>query len=486
MTKSIFTLFFLFTSLLSIAQLKTKKYERNITNNSENEIAPFLSLDGKTLIYTRKRDMEDHWKTQISTFKNGKWQRATSFDILNLFPEQRLLGSYALNKDASKVLFVSKKYGGVGLYDIWLTTKNKNGEWSTPENLAKPINSTEEEINPIFSQDEESIYFVRRAQGTDNGTVYQSKARNNVLWNKPVKLGFTGSFFAIRIAADNQTMYLSKIIKDGETEMYVSRRTNDKWSEPIQVKDFPKNSDKFFATNSKSTNLTISTKLELTYDLYQIQLPEEFTSTPVTNLTIAINEPHKVKITKENDPKFSILSNNVNELLLLNDDVYTISILFKDYYPIVNEVNLKGLGHSEKSIAPRPIELEVEKIAVLDFFTEDNTIHESLFRSEIDALKAFAYANPTKSFEVTYFQKDITIDSIQSETHFTEVIDTIATCSKDTVATIRTRYSNDNSKTMIKELQNLCGILPNNLKIVGKTEDLDTFTKKAGVYVTLK
>lgn len=494
MYKQAITFLLLASSLFSISQLQTKKYIRSVTNNSENEIAPFLSLDGSTLIYTRKRDMEEHWKTQISVFQGGKWQRPQSFDVLNQSLPQRLLGSYALNTDGSKVLFVSKKYGGIGTYDIWITKKSSGENWSTAENLAKPINTADEEINPIFSQDEKSIYFVRRSPGTENGVVYQSKMRTDVLWKTPVSLGFTGTFFAIRIAADNKTMYLSKKI-GVETKIFVSRLEDRKWSEPIEITGFPKSTNSYFTSNITSTNLTISAKMDLTYDLYEVKIPEEHESTAITNLSIDIEAPHKVRIIKNNDSKFNVMSMDVKNLYLLNDDTYTISILFKDYFPIVNEVNLDKKGYSEQHLAPRPIRLESGAISVLDFYEADgSTIHESLFSNEINAIKNTAYSNPTKNFEITHFQ-NITINEAKSATHFTEVIDTLVstdtlvatdgTIQLDNIETVKTRYSNDNTEATLKEIEKLCGILPNNVSLVIKKEELNNFPKPSGVYVTL-
>lgn len=497
MYKRIITSLFLASSFLGLAQLKTKKYDRNVTNKSENEIAPFLSLDGKTLIYTRKRAMDENWKTQISVFENNKWQRPTPFDLLNLFPKQRFLGSYALNADATKVLFVSKKYGGIGSFDIWMSERKGTDNWSTPINVAKPINTLQEEINPIFSQDEKSIYFVRRAAGTENGTVYQSKKRGSSLWGEPVKLNFPGKYFAPRIAADNKTMYLSKVISEGVIEMYVSRLINKSWSQPVKINDFPEESDKFFGNNISSTNLTISSKIDETYDLFQVKIPQEATSTAITNLSVLIDTHHKVKIKKKNDTRFSILSSDVKDVYLLNDDVYTISILFKDYLPIVNEIDLTGRGFSNQSLSPRPVKLETDATSLLDFYEDDNkTIHESLFKSEIEALKAFAYSTPDKKFEITYYQKDITIDSLKSETHHTEVIDTLtkvniimgddSEITQDKVEKIRIRYSNDNSASVLAEIEKLCGNVPNNIQLTTTTQDVSSFKQPQGVFVIVK
>ena len=109
MKKHLITLLLLSFGLLGFSQLKTKKYIRNVTNNSENEIAPFLSLDGKTLIYTRKRAMDDQWKTQLSTFENGKWQRPTFFNLGEKINEDWVYFCPYMSPD-NNYFFFSKRY----------------------------------------------------------------------------------------------------------------------------------------------------------------------------------------------------------------------------------------------------------------------------------------------------------------------------------------------------------------------------------------
>ena len=103
----------------AFCQDSVKKLTRNVCNNSENEIAPFTSMDGNTLLYTRKRALDDGWKVQMSKKENGTWQRPKVIKILNELPKLRLLGSYSINGDGTKLLFVSKRYGGLGSFDIW-------------------------------------------------------------------------------------------------------------------------------------------------------------------------------------------------------------------------------------------------------------------------------------------------------------------------------------------------------------------------------
>ena len=49
----------LFLSLFSLAQTEYKKYPRIMINNSENEIAPNLSMDGNTMVFYRKSTIEE-------------------------------------------------------------------------------------------------------------------------------------------------------------------------------------------------------------------------------------------------------------------------------------------------------------------------------------------------------------------------------------------------------------------------------------------
>lgn len=433
--------FVLFSSfMVSHGQTKMKKLVRNVSNNSENEIAPFLTMDGSKLIYTRKRAMDDNWKVQMSSFEGGTWTRPTEVKVLNELPKLRLLGGYAFNHDGTELMYTTKKYGGIGNYDIW-TSKFKGGNWTKAVNLGKPVNSSDEDINPVYGLDNSKLYFIRRSAGQDNGNLYEATISNNY-WQstKKVNLG-SQKFFAARFAADDQTMYLSQV--NGKlTSLYVSRKSNAAWTEPRKVSEFASENKSYFGLNQRSTDLVVSAKKDITYDLYYLTLTEENQSTPVTDLSIKLDTRYVVDITKTTDPNFKIRSRDLVNHYLLNDGEYVVQILSKSYFPMVTIVDLSNAKSNQATLSPTLTPLS-EGVYFLDAFLDDTeTLNEKKLAQEFDAIKKTALINPDKTFELKVYQNNIETDTVRSSIYHTAIQDT--THIGDTLESISTKFSNDN------------------------------------------
>lgn len=66
-----------------------------------------------------------------------------------------------LSNDEKSLYFSSDQPGGVGGYDIYMSTIDENtGTWGTPTNLGWPINSPDDETNLKMNDDQGSGYFV--------------------------------------------------------------------------------------------------------------------------------------------------------------------------------------------------------------------------------------------------------------------------------------------------------------------------------------
>ena len=416
--KKILSTLVIFSSIFSLhAQFPMKKLGRLVTNKVENEIAPFLSMDGKTLVYTRKRAMDDIWKVQISTKTGKQWGKPKELKILNQLPKLRLLGSYGINKNGTEILYVTKKRGGIGNYDIWYTKLNGT-TWSVPTNLAKPINSPDQEINPIFSTDGKSIFFIRRKAGSENGDLYQSFKSGNY-WKTPKKIDVGGQFFCARIAADNQTMYLSKY-NNNETELFISKFKNGEWSPAIKVQGYTKTNDKYFSLSSNSTNLIVSAKKEETYDLFYKKLSKEYSSTPITKLTLNVPENYRAQVTKENNTSYRLQKKSINDLYLVNDDKYSISIMTRDFYTEIIELDLTKAKNNTKTLSPSFV--KNTEAYELPLFTDasQQRLNETELTNKLIALDKWNKSSGS-NHEIQIFQKVITTDSIQTETHFKDI-----------------------------------------------------------------
>jgi hypothetical protein len=461
----------LLLSLFSIGQTEYKKYPRIMINNSENEIAPCLSMDGNTMIFCRKRAMEEDWMTQIVYKTNGDWGRPMDLMLLNELPKLRDLGSYALNSNGTEILFVTKKSGGLGSYDIW-STEFKGNKWHAPQNLGNPLNTKLDEVSPCFSLDNKSIYFIRKESSAENGKVFISE-RKSGFCSTPVELPFIGLYASVRIAADNQTIYLSKIV-DGKTQLYVSKLVKSTWSNPVQIKDIDENLDKNFTLDYQSNLITISTKKEDSYDIYYTKLEKEFSATNVSVLNYTIDKPVKIIIQEKETDKNIFLGNSLENLYLNNDKEYTFFFIYRDFYPQVLDINLIDAPSSQqtlqlpfKSIAKGQINILKEFDSTYDFKSE-----KKYYSNYLNALKLTAEAHPKTKFDLVYFQNDIKSDSVSIDS-------TILTNSPKPITSF------DNSKQIVSELRKIGTTLkiPLNINFTCALKSPEGALKPKGFYI---
>jgi len=79
-----------------------------------------------------------------NTDAKGNWSQAVSLaNIINTpFDEDMPV----LSKNDSVLFFYSQGHLNMGGYDLFYTTKDKQGNWTTPTNLGYPINSTDDDL----------------------------------------------------------------------------------------------------------------------------------------------------------------------------------------------------------------------------------------------------------------------------------------------------------------------------------------------------
>jgi len=71
-----------------------------------------------------------------------------------------------IRKDGLEVFITSDRTGGQGLIDIWTSTRETlDGEWSTPVDLAFPVNTAADDGSPWLSRDGTTLYFFSARSG---------------------------------------------------------------------------------------------------------------------------------------------------------------------------------------------------------------------------------------------------------------------------------------------------------------------------------
>lgn len=143
--------------------------------------------------------------------------------------------------------FGNAEHGGTGqqFADIFFSTMDKKGKWSTPVPLPESINSEAEEGTPVFSSDYNTMYFTRcnvskrRALGCE---IFSAK-RNGDKWSNIESLALADDSVIVAhpaLSADDNTLYfvsnMEGSIKTPEgkpsKDIWMVTRTGGGWGEP--------------------------------------------------------------------------------------------------------------------------------------------------------------------------------------------------------------------------------------------------------------
>jgi tetratricopeptide (TPR) repeat protein len=129
-------------------------------NTSGWEALPSISADKKTLYFTSIRagglGGRDIW---YSTFQNGKWGEAKNMGApINTNEDDQ---APFIHPDGKTLYFASQSPNGLGGFDIYVSRKNTDSTWAKPENLGAPLNSEKNEVSLSVSLDGKYAYFSR-------------------------------------------------------------------------------------------------------------------------------------------------------------------------------------------------------------------------------------------------------------------------------------------------------------------------------------
>ncbi|NBX80947.1 MAG: hypothetical protein EBQ94_11325 [Flavobacteriales bacterium] len=98
----------------------------------------------------------------------------------------------SISTDGNTIIWASNREGGYGENDLWISRKNEEGVWSPAKNLGNTINTAGNEYSPFLHPDGKSLYFSSnnlspRIGGID---IYKSILTEDGIWSKPENLGY--------------------------------------------------------------------------------------------------------------------------------------------------------------------------------------------------------------------------------------------------------------------------------------------------------
>ncbi|MBM3432212.1 MAG: flagellar motor protein MotB [Bacteroidetes bacterium] len=262
-----------------------------LVNSRDPEYLPSLTIDGSQLAFTRNRGSrnEDFFASELDS--NGKWKVSQPLPGEVNTPMNE--GAMHISQDGEWMVFAAcSRPDGYGGCDLYISYRTPSG-WTPGINLGGRINTDQWETQPCLSPDKQSLYFVsRRPGGLGGSDIYVSRLLSNGRWDDPLNLGpninTSGDEQCPFLHADNQTLYFTSPGWPGygNDDLFLSRKQPDgSWSKPENL-GFPIN------TIDRDGSLIIAADGITAYyasnrsdsygemDLYQFSLPKHARSTP--------------------------------------------------------------------------------------------------------------------------------------------------------------------------------------------------------------
>ncbi len=209
-------------------------------NSSIDEYLPIVTADEGTLVFTRRtpgdRQLEDFYTSTRDS--SGIWKDARLMgQPLNTDENE---GAISISPDGKRLFFAAKnRPKGKGGFDIYYCIR-EGDSWKGPYNIGEPINTRYWDSQPCIAADGKSLYFVSRRRGGEGGSdIWVSYLNDDFYWEEPINLGdqinTDGDEQTPFIHPDGETLYFSSNghIGMGDADLYVVRKDkNGKWGKP--------------------------------------------------------------------------------------------------------------------------------------------------------------------------------------------------------------------------------------------------------------
>lgn len=227
-------------------------------NTQYPEYFPTITVDGKTILFTRRipdervygpqKEQEDFFISHLG--EDNTWQTAAPMpENINTVNNE---GAPTIAPDGRTLVFVAcpdnitgEDYGagrtGRGSCDLFIT-KRLGSRWQDPQNLPGYVNTANWETQPSLSSDGKTLYFIRGIRGNAkdrNSDIYVVRKDDNGVWGKaerlPDHINTPDMEESVLIHPDGKTLYFASRghIGLGGSDLFVTRMDNNgNWSKP--------------------------------------------------------------------------------------------------------------------------------------------------------------------------------------------------------------------------------------------------------------
>ena len=211
-----------------------------VVSTGDIEFGPAFEPDGKTVYFAKgSPGLKRVAWIVVSRLRDGAWTTPEIAPFSGRYSDI----DPTLSPDGKKLFFASTRPTQSGEakkdFDLWVVEKTDRG-WGEPRSLGAPINSTGLESTTSLASDG-TLYFA--SAGRESGRPGRRLFRSRLVGGKyqepePLPAPIDGGEEDANqyISPDGRTLvFSSKRSGAAETALFLSRRVNETWSEPVNI-----------------------------------------------------------------------------------------------------------------------------------------------------------------------------------------------------------------------------------------------------------
>ncbi|MCB0493684.1 MAG: PD40 domain-containing protein [Cyclobacteriaceae bacterium] len=445
MNKLLYPVLLLLAFSHCFGQAKLRKLPATINHPAINVSAPYISLDGNSLIFVSDNSDENQLTLFYTTKKDAvNWKDPV---MMPKTVNNRLtfLRGFALSPDGKTMYLSSLKSGGLGGFDI-LVSQLRGAFWAEPVNLGLPINSIGQEACPSIAPDESALYFMRCEKMDQKSAsackLLVSKKSRLGKWEEPVELPDyinTGNSQSPRILGDGETLIFSSNQlpqNKGGMDLYLTRLEEGTWSKPVPLafantaKD-----DQYVSASSLGRYLLKDQPGPRTSEIVELLFPSDLkpkATVKIEGVVAGLENPSSPYIAVFDQKDQNRVYNGRPEkdgtftFYLKEGAIYNLSIEpEKDNYTFYSKTYDFTSDQVPMSDKVEAVIKPLTKGTELELGIEFKSTTASLSPSSTQSLRRLTRmvkGNPDKKFVLDVTLQGYVTDSLQSSTDLTEVI----------------------------------------------------------------
>ena len=209
---------------------KPESVSANINTKDQDEAAVGLSADGKQ-IFILKYSEETSGDIYSSTLGSAGWSKPEK--LRGEVNTANWEGSASISKNGKVLYFDSEREGGLGGTDIYKAELQKDGSWGNVVNLGPVINTPYNDEAAFIHADSKTLFFSSDGHKTMGGfDIFKSTVDGKGNWSTPKNLGYPVN------TVGNDKYYV--VSKDGKRGYYHQNNPNGYGELDLYMVDYDK------------------------------------------------------------------------------------------------------------------------------------------------------------------------------------------------------------------------------------------------------